>query len=151
MFKVVSLDKRDFTIFLVLIFILFMVLSLEMLFITKDLDVFNKWYQLMIDSGSFDKSMIRNDAFNLFVNTNVTIFLSRVITPFFFIIHTYFAYTKMGINKLYVYFWGAMFVVQILVTVGPLDYMSIAFYVKIILYTIISFQIFNLKKTIDFE
>jgi hypothetical protein len=151
MFKVVSLDKRDFTIFLVLIFILFMVLSLEMLFITKDLDVFNKWYQLMIDSGSFDKSMIRNDAFNLFVNTNVTIFLSRVITPFFFIIHTYFAYTKMGINKLYVYFWGAMFVVQILVTVGPLDYMSIAFYVKIILYTIISFQIFKLKKTIDFE
>jgi len=149
MFKVVSLDKRDFNIIMLIIFVLFMVLSLEMLFIVKDISFFDKWYQLMIDTNGIAAATSKSDAFNLFISTNINIYVTRAIIPFFFILHTYFAYTKIGINKLYIYFWTAMFLTQLFVTGLSMDLTSIIYYIKLSIYIIMSIRLISLRKTID--
>ncbi len=149
MFKVVSLDKRDFYFMFIVIFCLFLVLSLEMLFIVKDIDLFDKWYQLMIDTNSFNIAMTKEEAFSVFVNANVTSYMSRVVIPIFFVLHTYYSFQKIGINKLYVYFWGIMISMQFIMMAVTLEYMSGFYYIKMILYGLIIYKIFSLRRTVN--
>jgi len=148
MFRVVNLPKREFNMLLSLVLALFVVLSLEMFIIVKDYDSFMSWLSNMKELNYISNNVTESEALRVFVNANLTVFVQRVITPFFFVIHTYFAFTKMGINKLYVYFWGAMFLAGVIMVVVQMDYISIMFYIKIIIYISISIKLFSLNSLI---
>ena len=87
--------------------VIIMLTSMDMLFRTKDIEMFNMW----LNSGNFTEEFLsqsNEQLFSTYLQMCIGMFIIRVITPVSLAIHAYFTLVKSAINKMYVIVWSVI-------------------------------------------
>lgn len=96
--------------------ILIFILSLEVMMKVKDTSLFEYW----VNSTDVGNVVEKQNLFQTYLTVNLSMYFQKIIIPMGLGIHTYFAYTKLRVNKLYVFIWTVLLL-------GSLAYALIAF------------------------
>lgn len=138
--------KHLYIIILTLGFIIFL-LSLEVMMKVKDINMFNNWLK---DNKQYTIANLENaDFFNTYISINLSLYFQRIIVPIGLGIHTYLAYVKLRINKLFVFIWTVLLIGSILYTVVGLKNLAVFSYMYIGLYIIVIFTVLSLLTVIE--
>ncbi|WP_113673213.1 hypothetical protein [Vallitalea guaymasensis] len=138
--------KHLYIIILTLGFIIFL-LSLEVMMKVKDINMFNNWLK---DNKQYTIANLENaDLFNTYISINLSLYFQRIIVPIGLGIHTYLAYVKLRINKLFVFIWTVLLIGSILYTVVGLKNLAVFSYMYIGLYIIVIFTVLSLLTVIE--
>lgn len=138
--------KHLYIIILTLGFIIFL-LSLEVMMKVKDINMFNNWLK---DNKQYTIANLENaDLFNTYISINLSLYFQRIIVPIGLGIHTYLAYVKLRINKLFVFIWTVLLIGSILYTVVGLKNLAVFSYMYIGLYIIVIFTVLSLMTVIE--
>ncbi|QUH29626.1 hypothetical protein [Vallitalea guaymasensis] len=138
--------KHLYIIILTLGFIIFL-LSLEVMMKVKDINMFNNWLK---DNKQYTIANLENaDFFNTYISINLSLYFQRIIVPIGLGIHTYLAYVKLRINKLFVFIWTVLLIGSILYTVVGLKNLAVFSYMYIGLYIIVIFTVLSLMTVIE--
>lgn len=127
-----KLPKKQAVIILSLLAVIIMVISLETMIHIKDADLFDAWYE------SYEVEHLRvseAEAFQVYVTAQLSIYFFRVIVPMILGVHTYFAYVKLRVNKLFVFIWTVLLIGALAYRVAHKDFDSIFFYINIFGYS----------------
>ena len=93
--------------------VILMITSLEMLIKAKDTSLFNMW----LSNGNLGKDLY----------VCISTFFVRVITPMAVAIHSYFTFTKLRVNKMFVIIWSVIIVGAFALTFLGEQYFSVFF------------------------
>lgn len=138
--------KHLYIIILTLGFIIFL-LSIEVMMKVKDINMFNNWLK---DNKQYTIANLENaDLFNTYISINLSLYFQRIIVPIGLGIHTYLAYVKLRINKLFVFIWTVLLIGSILYTVVGLKNLAVFSYMYIGLYIIVIFTVLSLMTVIE--
>lgn len=138
--------KHLYIIILTLGFIIFL-LSLEVMMKVKDINMFNNWLK---DNKQYTIANLENaNLFNTYISINLSLYFQRIIVPIGLGIHTYLAYVKLRINKLFVFIWTVLLIGSILYTVVGLKNLAVFSYMYIGLYIIVIFTVLSLMTVIE--
>lgn len=144
----IEMPRSVFYIIVAICSAIIMLTSIDMLFRTKDIELFNMWLANTNFSDTF-LMQTQEELFSEYVQMNVSLFLVRVITPMGLGIHTYFTLTKLRVNKLYVMLWTLITIgAFILTTIGE-QYYSMFFILSAIGYLGIIIVMISLVKTLN--
>lgn len=100
----IEMPKGIFYIIVGLCAAIIMLTSIDMLLRTKDTEIFNMW----LSNPNFTPEFLgrpEQELYSEYIQMCVSTFIVRVITPMAVVIHTYFTFTKLRVNKLYVIIW----------------------------------------------
>lgn len=130
--------------YIILISVSFIILSfsLEAMMRVKDISLFNIWFESQ--SG-----VERDAAFSVYVTALLSVYFQSVIAPIVFGVHTYFAYMKIRINKLFVFMWTVLLGGGLAYVVAGMQLGSIFFYLNIIIYMILIVTTLSLLSVIN--
>lgn len=137
-----KLPKKHLYIILVSLSVIMLSLSLETMMRVKDISMFDAWFGLQND-------ITREAAFDVYVTAILAAFFQRVIVPMAFGIHCYFAYTKIRINKLFVFMWTVLLGGHFAYTIIALQFDSIFYYIDILIYIILIITTLSLVGVIN--
>lgn len=113
----------------------------------KDMNIFNDWLN---DNKQYaGTNTTKTELFNIYVSMNLSMYFQKIIVPMALGIHTYLSYTKIRINKLFVFIWTALLIGSVLYTIVGLENFTIFTYMYIVLYIIVIFTILSLLTVID--
>ncbi|MCI9070348.1 hypothetical protein [Clostridium sp.] len=100
--------------------------SLEMLIKAKDTSLFNMW----LSNGNLGEDLLTqttNQLYSTYLNICIATFFVRVITPIAVLIHSYFTFTRLRVNKLFVMIWSVVLVGAFALTILTEKFYSILF------------------------
>lgn len=122
----IEMPKGTFYTIATICTIIIMLTSLEMLIKAKDTGLFNMW--LSNENLSEDLlTQTTNQLYSTYLNVCVATFFVRVITPMAVEIHSYFTFTRLRVNKLFVMIWSVIIVGAFVLTVLTEQFYSIFF------------------------
>ena len=122
----IEMPKGIFYTIEVICAVVMMMISIEMLIKAKDLDLFNMW----LSNGNLDKDLLNqtiDQQYSTYLNMCISIFFVRVITPIAVAIHSYFVFTKLRVNKMFIIIWSVILVGTFALTFLGEQYFSIFF------------------------
>lgn len=125
-----KLPKKKMYIILVSLSVIILSLSLETMMRVKDITLFDAWFENQSDVD-------RNTAFTIYVTANLSFYFQRVLLPMIFGLHTYFAYAKIRINKLFVFMWTVLLAGGLAFNVLTMSMSSVFFYVNNLVYLLL--------------
>lgn len=122
----IEMPKGIFYIIVAICAAIIMFTSLDMILRTKDLDLFNMWSlnPNIINKFSGEST---EQLYSTYIQMNLSIFIIRVVTPMAVAIHTYYTFTKLRVNKLYVVLWLLILIGSFLMSSLGEPYYSIFF------------------------
>lgn len=141
-----KLPKKHLYLIISVLGVLIFLLSLEVMMRVKDINLFNNW--LNTNKQYDDINATKEELFNIYISINLSIYSKRVIIPIVLGINTYLAYTKLRINKLFVFIWTVLLIGSIFYIWGVGNH-TIFSYMYIALYIIVTFSILSLLTVID--
>ena len=105
----IEMPKGTFYTIAAICAVIIMLTSLEMLIKAKDAELFNMW--LTNENLSEDLlTQTTNQLYSTYLNVCIATFFVRVITPIAVAIHSYFTFTRLRVNKLFVMIWSVIIV-----------------------------------------
>lgn len=119
-----------------------LVMSLEVMMRVKDVALFDLWYTNQVE-------LSRQAAFSVYVTGLLSVYFQSVIAPIVFGIHTYFAYVKIRVNKLFVFMWTVLLGGGLAMVIVNIQFDSIFYYIKVILYMILIGTVLSLIGVIN--
>lgn len=137
-----KLPKKHMYIMLISLSFIIFSTSLEMMMRVKDVALFDIWYLE-------HNEVSRQAAFSVYVTGLMSIYFQSVIAPIIFGIHTYFAYVKIRINKLFVFMWTVLLGGGLAMVIVSWQFDSIFYYIKIVFYMILLGTILSLIGVIN--
>lgn len=132
----IEMPKNIFYLIVAICSAIIMLTSIDILIRAKDTELFNMW----LSNKNFSPEFLNQSTENLFseyLQMNISIFIVRVITPMGIAIHTYFTFTKLRVNKLYIVLWSLISIGTFLITSLGEQFYSIFFIISGICYFII--------------
>lgn len=142
-----KLPKKHLYIIILTLGSIIFLLSLEVMMKVKDINMFNNWLK---DNKQYTIANLENaDLFNTYISINLSLYFQRIIVPIGLGIHTYLAYVKLRINKLFVFIWTVLLIGSILYTVVGLKNLAVFSYMYIGLYIIVIFTVLSLMTVIE--
>lgn len=143
----VKLPKNKFYIILIFCSILIFSISLETMIKVKDVGLFKKW---MISSKEIiNETLSYEEYFNTYLIMNLSMLFLKSVIPMALSIHSYFSFTYIRINKLFVFIWTVLLLGGLSYNIVELNICSIFFYINIISYIILIINILSLGKVIN--
>ncbi|MBI9011132.1 MAG: hypothetical protein JEZ08_02800 [Clostridiales bacterium] len=139
-----KLPKKHMYIILVSLSFMMLSMSMETMMRVKDLAMFESWLVAQPEMG-----LARDNGFDIYVTLQLSRYFQMVIVPMALGIHTYFAYAKIRISKLFVFMWTVLLGGGIAFLVVEKQFGSIFFYVNIGVYMILLITILSLLSVID--
>ena len=108
-----------------------LIISLESMMHIKDITLFDQWYKAFeVDHMGIDKA----DAFSVYVTGQLSLYFFRIVVPMILGIHTYFAYVKLRVSKLFVFIWSVLLIGALLYRLAHKDFTSVFYYLNILGY-----------------
>lgn len=110
-----------------------MLTSMDILLRAKDTGLFDVW----LANTNFSEEFLNQTPealYSEYLQMNISIFIVRVITPMSIAIHTYFTFTKLRVNKLYVVLWSFISIATFILTSLGEQFYSIFFIMSGIFY-----------------
>lgn len=137
-----KLPKKHMYILLISLSVMILSMSLETMMRVKDITLFDIWYKNQVD-------ITREAGYNIYVTATLSYFLQRVIVPIAFGIHTYFAYTKIRVNKLFVFMWTVLLGGGFVFNLIGLQFGSMFYYINNVLFIILIGTVLSLIGVIN--
>lgn len=141
-----KLPKLQLWIILIVVSILLLSMSLDTMMKVKDITLYDTWYKEMITS---ENDLTYDDAFNIYVTGNIAVYFLRIIVPMAFGIHTYFAYSKIRINKLFIFIWVVLLLGNAAYIAVNKEYQSVLYYMNLILHGALIMTTLSLSDVIN--
>ena len=132
----IEMPKNIFYLIVGICSAIIMLTSIDILFRAKDTELFNMW----LSNTNFSQEFLmktKEELFSEYLQMNISIFIVRVVTPMAIAIHTYFTFTKLRVNKLYVVLWSLIAIGTFLLTSLGEQFYSIFFIMSGICYLIL--------------
>lgn len=132
----IEMPKNIFYLIVGICSAIIMLTSIDILFRSKDTELFNMW----LSNKNFSQEFLTKtteELFSEYLQMNISIFIVRVITPMAIAIHAYFTFTKLRVNKLYVVLWTLVSIGTFLLTSLGEQFYSIFFIMSGICYLIL--------------
>lgn len=144
----IEMPKGIFYIIVGICSAIIMCTSLDMILRTKDIDLFNMW---LTNPNIINKFSGENteQLYSTYIQMNLSTFIVRVVTPMAVAIHTYYTFTKLRVNKLYVVLWLLIIIGSFLVSSLGEPYYSIFFILSGIGYLGLVLVMLHLGKSIN--
>lgn len=144
----IEMPKGIFYIIVGICAAIIMCTSLDMILRTKDIDLFNMW---LTNPNIINKFSGENteQLYSTYIQMNLSTFIVRVVTPMAVAIHTYYTFTKLRVNKLYVVLWLLIIIGSFLVSSLGEPYYSIFFILSGIGYLGLVLVMLHLGKSIN--
>ena len=101
----IEMSKGTFYTIAAICAVIIMLTSLEMLIKAKDTSLFNMW----LSNGNLGEDLLTqttNQLYSTYLNVCIATFFVRVITPMAVAIHSYFVFTKLRVNKMFIIIWS---------------------------------------------
>ena len=122
----IEMPKGTFYTIVAICAAIIMMTSMEMLIKAKDTDLFNMWLSTS-NLGEDALSQTTKELFSTYLNVCISTFFVRVITPMAVAIHSYFTFTKLRVNKMFVIIWSVIIVGAFALTFLGEQYFSVFF------------------------
>ncbi|MEN8078090.1 hypothetical protein ABFP60_14080 [Clostridioides difficile] len=122
----IEMPKGTFYTIVAICAVVIMLTSLEILIKAKDADLFNMW----LSNGNLGEDLLSqttDQLYSTYLNVCISTFFVRVITPMAVAIHSYFTFTKLRVNKLFVIIWSVIIIGAFALTVLTEQFYSIFF------------------------
>lgn len=122
----IEMPKGTFYTIVAICAVVIMLTSLEMLIKAKDANLFNMW----LSNGNLGEDLLSqttDQLYSTYLNICISTFFVRVITPMAVAIHSYFTFTKLRVNKLFVIIWSVIIIGAFALTVLTEQFYSIFF------------------------
>lgn len=122
----IEMPKRVFYTIVIICSFIIMLTSLEMLIKAKDLKLFNMW----LSSSNLGKDLLvktTDELYSTYLNVCIATFFIRVITPISVAIHSYFTFTRLRVNKMFVIIWFVIIIGTFILTFLGEQFYSIFF------------------------
>lgn len=139
----VKIPKKRYYLILIFTSIIILSISLETLFRVKDISLFEEWVN--INNIPANSEYEFNQAFNTYLILGLSTMFMKVVIPMALSIHSYFAYTRIGINRLFIFIWSVLLIGGIAYEVIGLNLDSIFYYINIIIYMALIITILSLN------
>lgn len=142
-----KIPKSKYYTILVFTSIIILSISIESMFRAKDLSLFENWLTInnITATGDYDF----NQAFNSYIAIILSNMFLKIIIPTSLSIYSYFAYTRIRINKLFVFIWTVFSLGGLAYEVISFNITSIFFYINIIAYISLILTIVSLGSLLD--
>ncbi len=137
-----KLPKKHMYILLISLSVMILSMSLETMMRVKDIALFDIWYKNQVD-------ITREAGYSIYITATLSYFIQRVIVPMAFGIHTYFAYTKIRVNKLFVFMWTVLLGGGLAFNLITLQFGSMFYYINNVLFIILIGTVLSLLGVID--
>lgn len=121
--------------------LLIILASLEILAKAKDLDYFNYVNQGLQAQGS--SAMTYGD----FIVSMLAVYVGRILLPVGLGLSTYFAFIKIGYNKIFIWSWGIFTGAALAFHLLSLELNSIFYYLFIVNYLLLALFLFRLNES----
>ncbi len=138
--------QKKLYILLIAIGIMILALSMEVLMVVKDRALFFEWYEEIM--GSNPSSLSEEEAFDTYVSGQIFLYMLNLAIPVGLALHTFYSYVKKGINRLFVYLWTIMLLGGLAFTAISLNFDSLFYYLRIILYFVLIGTTLSLSKEV---
>ena len=122
----IEMPKGTFYTIVAICAAIIMMTSMEMLIKAKDTDLFNMWLSTS-NLGEDALSQTTKELFSTYLNVCISTFFVRVITPMAVAIHSYYTFTKLRVNKMFVIIWSVITVGAFALTFLGEQYFSVFF------------------------
>ena len=132
----IEMPKKIFYLIVGICSAIIMLTSIDIILRAKDTELFNMWLSKTNSSQEF-LMKTTEELFSEYLQMNISIFMVRVVTPMAIAIHTYFTFTKLRVNKLYVVLWSLISIGTFLLTSLGEQFYSIFFIMSGICYFIL--------------
>lgn len=134
------LPKNAFYRIIILCGILIVLASIEILAKAKDLDYFNYVNQGLEAQGRLAM------AYGDYIVSMLAVYFGRIILPVGLGLNAYFAFIKIGYNRIFIWSWGIFTIAALLFHLLSLELNSIFYYLFIVLYLLLSVVLFGLRE-----
>lgn len=143
-----KLPKKNLMMILISSAVIIMMCSFEVMFVTKDAAIYREWiksieYQM---TGASDIEM-----FNAFISVNLSRYFIKIIVPVMVSVHSYYAYVKLRINKLFVFVWTVLVLGEVAYLLNAINLQSVIFYISLFSYLFLTFSILSLNTVINHD
>ena len=139
----VKLPKRKLYLILIFASLQIMSISLDTMIRVKDIYLFEEW--LIVNEIAANSEYELNQFFNSYLIIGLASMFMKVIVPIALSIHSYFAYTRIRINRLFIFIWSVLLLGGLALELISLNFGSIFFYINSIAYIALIFTILNSK------
>ncbi len=137
----VKLPKQQLYWILITCAVLIFFPSIEAFMRVKDYDLFLAWVNEV--GGSPE------DLFDTYITIQLNIYFISILLPMVYGIYSYFAYTKIRINQLFVFMWGVLIIVGFAYTIVNTSIESIFFFGYIFGYALLFMTNLSLAQVIQ--
>ena len=124
-----KIPKSKYYLILILTSIIILSISLESMFRAKDLSLFENW--IVINNISVNNDYDFNQAFNSYLILILNTMFLKIIIPISLSIYSYFAYTRIRINKLFIFIWTVLLLGGLAYELISFNIASIFFYINV--------------------
>lgn len=138
----IKLPKKQFYYILVSCAVIIFAASMETMMRVKDIGLYHQWIQ------DLDPDMIIDSAYEVYVAANLSYYFLTVITPMSFAIHSYFAYTRLPINGLFIFLWVVLILGGLAYNFIEMNFDSVFYYIKLLSYLVLLFTTLSLINTV---
>lgn len=142
-----KMHKSKFYLILIFTSLIILSISIESLIRVKDISIFESWVKTNNISLTSDYEL--DQAFNSYISFILTTMFLKLTIPMALSIHSYFAYTRIRINKLFVFIWTVLLLGGLAYEIVGFNIVSVFFYINIITYIILIITINSLSSDID--
>lgn len=143
----VKIPKKKYYIILVFTSIVIMSISLETMLKAKELSLFQEWINTNNISPISDYDY--NQAFNSYLTLALSTMFMKIIIPAALSIHSFFAYTRIRINRLFIFIWSLLLLGGLGYEVVGFNLGSIFSYINVLVYISLIITIILLNSEID--
>lgn len=140
-----AFPKKQFFLLLGPLAILIFILSIEVLMKGKDTLLFDAWVQ---KSNQLPDGASSQDLFSIYLTGQLSVYFQKIIIPIGLSIHSYFSYTKLRINKLFVFMWTILAGGSLAYSLVGLTLKNPLVYIYIVIYGIIIITLLSLLDVI---
>lgn len=138
--------QKKLYILLIAIGIMILALSMEVLMVVKDRALFLEWYEEIMASNP--SALSEEEAFDTYVSGQIFLYMLNLAIPVGLALHTFYSYVKKGINRLFIYLWTIMLLGGLAFTAISLNFDSLFYYIRIILYFVLIGTTLSLSKEV---
>ena len=142
-----KIPKSKYYCILILTSIIIFSISIESMFRVKDLSLFENW--IAMNNISVNNDYDLSQAFNSYLILILSSMFLKIIIPASLSIYSYFAYTHIRINKLFVFIWTVLLLGGLAYELVSFNIGSVFFYINIIAYIFLIITIISLNSIID--
>ncbi len=136
-----KMPKKQLYIILFAVASVILFASIEVMIKVKDLSLYETWAN--------DTLGITESSFNIYVTAQLSSYFTKIIIPMIFGVYTYFTYTRIRLNNLFVFMWSVLILGGFGYNISDLNYGSIFFYGYIVGYLVLLMTVLSLLQVIQ--